>query len=210
MASLRLDFPQPFGPTTAATPLPENRISVRSQNDLNPWISIRLRMSKGVYLFAQAIGFGTSGAKAHAEATRGGDSKVTRCGLEVNNHGTGFWGCLDSTARYSRLARERYKQNHVHRPPFANGRATFRCTALHVQYICFQSFSTIASGSIEGSRQSSSRAAEGALATGSARRCPLGRTSSHLLPDVLTVSDYAANGKRSAIVCSALMRYPHA
>ena len=30
MASLRLDFPQPFGPTIAAMPEPWNRISVRS------------------------------------------------------------------------------------------------------------------------------------------------------------------------------------
>jgi hypothetical protein len=135
MASLRLDLPQPFGPTTAATPLPENRISVRSQNDLNPWISIRLRMSKGVYLIAQAIGFGTSGAKAHAKATRGGDSKVTRCGLEVNNHGTGFWGCFDSTARCSRLARERYKENHVHRPPLQTAARDF--DAPHSTYKAF-------------------------------------------------------------------------
>src|SRR5262252_5953546 len=38
MASDRLDLPQPFGPTIAATPSPWNFNSVRSQNDLNPRI----------------------------------------------------------------------------------------------------------------------------------------------------------------------------
>ena len=39
MASLRLDLPQPFGPTTAAIPPPLNFNSVLSQNDLKPWSS---------------------------------------------------------------------------------------------------------------------------------------------------------------------------
>src|SRR5271156_6551481 len=46
MASLRLDFPQPLGPTTAAIPEPANFISVRSKNDLKPCISTRLSFSK--------------------------------------------------------------------------------------------------------------------------------------------------------------------
>src|ERR1700689_4781791 len=45
MASLRLDFPHPFGPTTAAIPSPLNRSSVRSQNDLKPWSSTFLSFS---------------------------------------------------------------------------------------------------------------------------------------------------------------------
>ena len=36
MASLRLDFPQPLGPTMAAMPEPGNLISVRSKKDLKP------------------------------------------------------------------------------------------------------------------------------------------------------------------------------
>ncbi len=36
MASLRLDLPHPFGPTTAAMPPPGKRISVFSQKDLKP------------------------------------------------------------------------------------------------------------------------------------------------------------------------------
>ena len=36
MASLRLDLPQPLGPTMPTMPLPSKRSSVRSQNDLNP------------------------------------------------------------------------------------------------------------------------------------------------------------------------------
>ena len=39
MASLRLDLPQPLGPTTAAIPPPLKRSSVRSQKDLKPWSS---------------------------------------------------------------------------------------------------------------------------------------------------------------------------
>src|SRR3569623_291702 len=39
IASLRFDLPHPFGPTTAAMPPPLNFSSVRSQKDLNPWIS---------------------------------------------------------------------------------------------------------------------------------------------------------------------------
>ena len=46
MASLRLDFPQPFGPTMAAIPEPGNFISVRSKKDLKPCISTRLSFSK--------------------------------------------------------------------------------------------------------------------------------------------------------------------
>src|SRR6202161_264412 len=46
MASLRLDFPQPLGPTIAAIPEPANFISVRSKNDLKPCISTRLSFSK--------------------------------------------------------------------------------------------------------------------------------------------------------------------
>src|SRR5580704_1302659 len=46
IASLRLDLPQPFGPTTAAMPPPLNRSSVRSQNDLKPWSSTFLSLSK--------------------------------------------------------------------------------------------------------------------------------------------------------------------
>ena len=46
MASLRLDFPQPLGPTTAAIPEPANFISVLSKNDLKPCISTRLSFSK--------------------------------------------------------------------------------------------------------------------------------------------------------------------
>ena len=46
MASLRFDLPQPFGPTMAAIPEPLNLNSVRSQKDLNPWISTRLSLSK--------------------------------------------------------------------------------------------------------------------------------------------------------------------
>ena len=38
IASEMFDLPQPFGPTTAAIPLPERWTSVRSQNDLNPRI----------------------------------------------------------------------------------------------------------------------------------------------------------------------------
>src|SRR5262245_43284512 len=48
MASLILDFPQPFGPTIAAIPSPPNRSSVRSQNDLNPWSSTRLSLNKAL------------------------------------------------------------------------------------------------------------------------------------------------------------------
>src|SRR5580693_2742001 len=46
MASLRFDFPQPLGPTTAAMPEPGNFISVLSKKDLKPWISIRFSFSK--------------------------------------------------------------------------------------------------------------------------------------------------------------------
>src|SRR6266404_6090572 len=46
IASLRFDLPHPFGPTTAAMPPPLNRSSVRSQKDLNPWISTRFNFSK--------------------------------------------------------------------------------------------------------------------------------------------------------------------
>src|SRR5207244_13139697 len=46
MASLRLDFPHPFGPTTAAIPPPCNLSSVRSQKDLNPCTSTRLSLNK--------------------------------------------------------------------------------------------------------------------------------------------------------------------
>src|SRR5580658_565268 len=46
MASLRLDFPQPLGPTTAAMPEPGNFISVLSKKDLKPWISTRFSFSK--------------------------------------------------------------------------------------------------------------------------------------------------------------------
>lgn len=46
MASLRFDLPHPFGPTIAAKPPPLNRISVRSQKLLKPWISTRLSFSK--------------------------------------------------------------------------------------------------------------------------------------------------------------------
>ena len=46
MASLRLDFPQPLGPTIAAIPEPVNFISVRSKKDLKPWISTRFSFSK--------------------------------------------------------------------------------------------------------------------------------------------------------------------
>src|ERR1700686_3167773 len=45
MASLRLDFPQPLGPTMAAMPEPGNFISVRSKKDLKPWISTRFNFS---------------------------------------------------------------------------------------------------------------------------------------------------------------------
>jgi hypothetical protein len=47
MASDRFDLPHPFGPTMAATPLPVNRISERSQKDLKPCSSTRLRISNG-------------------------------------------------------------------------------------------------------------------------------------------------------------------
>src|SRR5271169_3967738 len=50
MASLRFDFPHPLGPTTAAIPPPLKRNSVRSQNDLNPWISTFLNFSTAVPL----------------------------------------------------------------------------------------------------------------------------------------------------------------
>src|ERR1700687_3611105 len=46
MASLRLDFPQPLGPTMAAIPEPVNFISVLSKKDLKPWISTRFSFSK--------------------------------------------------------------------------------------------------------------------------------------------------------------------
>ncbi len=46
MASLRFDFPHPFGPTMAAMPPPLKRSSVRSQKDLKPWISTRFSFSK--------------------------------------------------------------------------------------------------------------------------------------------------------------------
>src|SRR6202162_3266039 len=46
MASLRLDFPQPLGPTMAAMPEPGNFISVLSKKDLKPWISTRFSFSK--------------------------------------------------------------------------------------------------------------------------------------------------------------------
>src|SRR5580698_391392 len=46
IASLRLDFPQPLGPTTAAIPEPANFISVLSKKDLKPWISTRFSFSK--------------------------------------------------------------------------------------------------------------------------------------------------------------------
>src|SRR5215475_2109418 len=46
MASLRLDLPQPLGPTMAAIPSPLNRSSVRSQKDLNPCSSTRFSFSK--------------------------------------------------------------------------------------------------------------------------------------------------------------------
>src|SRR5579871_3435333 len=45
MASLRLDLPQPLGPTTAAIPPPLNLSSVRSQKDLKPWSSTFLSFS---------------------------------------------------------------------------------------------------------------------------------------------------------------------
>ena len=45
MASLRLDFPHPLGPTMAAMPSPWKRSSVRSQNDLNPWSSTFFSLS---------------------------------------------------------------------------------------------------------------------------------------------------------------------
>src|SRR6266851_5207172 len=47
MASLRLDLPQPFGPTMAAMPPPLKRSSVRSQNDLNPCSSTFRSFSTG-------------------------------------------------------------------------------------------------------------------------------------------------------------------
>src|SRR6266851_4592904 len=46
IASLRFDFPHPFGPTTAAMPPPLKRNSVLSQKDLKPWISTRFSFSK--------------------------------------------------------------------------------------------------------------------------------------------------------------------
>src|ERR1700722_1134649 len=46
IASLRLDFPQPLGPTIVAIPEPANFISVRSKNDLKPCISTRFSFSK--------------------------------------------------------------------------------------------------------------------------------------------------------------------
>src|SRR5579862_9668403 len=65
MASLRLDLPHPFGPTTAAMPPPLKRSSVRSQNDLKPWSSTFLSFSKRVpRFFLQRdhtnLGFGES------------------------------------------------------------------------------------------------------------------------------------------------------
>ncbi len=48
IASLRFDFPHPFGPTTAAMPEPWNFSSVRSQNDLKPCNSTRFSFSKAV------------------------------------------------------------------------------------------------------------------------------------------------------------------
>ena len=46
IASLRFDLPHPFGPTTAAMPLPGNFSSVRSQKDLKPCSSTRFSFSK--------------------------------------------------------------------------------------------------------------------------------------------------------------------
>src|SRR5579885_1167587 len=46
MASLRLDLPQPFGPTMAAIPPPLNFSAERSQKDLKPCSSTRLSFSK--------------------------------------------------------------------------------------------------------------------------------------------------------------------
>ena len=46
IASLMLDFPQPFGPTIAATPSPVKRNSWRSENDLKPTSSSFFKCSK--------------------------------------------------------------------------------------------------------------------------------------------------------------------
>src|SRR5437773_805063 len=46
MASEMLDFPQPLGPTMAATPSPWNFSSVRSQKDLKPRICSFFSLSK--------------------------------------------------------------------------------------------------------------------------------------------------------------------
>src|SRR5271170_6514438 len=56
MASLRLDFPQPLGPTIAAIPEPANFISVRSKNDLKPCISTRLSFNKIAFPFHYRLG----------------------------------------------------------------------------------------------------------------------------------------------------------
>ena len=54
MASEMLDFPQPLGPTMAATPSPGNLSSVRSQKDLKPRIWTFLSFSKFHSLRARA------------------------------------------------------------------------------------------------------------------------------------------------------------
>ncbi len=69
MASLRFDFPHPFGPTTAAIPPPLNRNSVRSQNDLNPWSSTFLSFSKAAPRFLLQRHHTTLGSEQSKVAT---------------------------------------------------------------------------------------------------------------------------------------------
>src|SRR5579863_4784202 len=73
MASLRLDFPQPLGPTIAAIPEPANFISVRSKNDLKPCISTRLSFSKISVPFHYRLGgwvYGNRGSKESKAGTQ--------------------------------------------------------------------------------------------------------------------------------------------
>src|SRR5215471_21784577 len=67
IASLRLDLPQPFGPTIAVIPEPWNRISVRSQKDLKPWISTRFSLSKPAPPIPQDV---LSGVLLHPKSNR--------------------------------------------------------------------------------------------------------------------------------------------
>src|SRR5262245_66277497 len=88
-ASTTLLLPHPFGPTTAVIPSPNSK-TVRSQNDLNPWISRRrIFMEGGATPFAGRVtGGGTRywiGARGQPEKSRTSENAEKDAGAVVGS-----------------------------------------------------------------------------------------------------------------------------